>query len=47
LTTLDAAQPGSDGQGEALRKRIAECDRTIARQRAVLDAGGDPKLVAG
>ena len=47
LTTLDAAQPSSDGQGEALRKKIAECDRKIAQHRAVLEAGGDPKLVAG
>jgi site-specific DNA recombinase len=47
LTTLDGAQPSSDGQSEALRKKIAECDRKIAQHRAVLEAGGDPQLVAG
>jgi site-specific DNA recombinase len=31
---------------EAQRK-IADCDRRLARYRATLDAGGDPAIIAG
>ena len=46
LTSLDAAQPKNDSRLTDLRRQIAECDRKLDRHRAVLEAGGDPKLVA-
>ncbi len=45
LTSLDAAQPNNDSRLTDLRRQIAECDRKLDRHRAVLEAGGDPKLV--
>ncbi len=46
LTALEQAQPTTDAETEPLRRALAECDRKLARHRALLEAGADPALVA-
>ena len=47
LTEVADVRPDEDPAVEAVRRAIVECDRKLAQHRAVLEAGGDPKLVAG
>jgi site-specific DNA recombinase len=46
LAVMENAQPTTDGRADALRRTITECDRKLARHRAVAEAGRDPALVA-
>jgi site-specific DNA recombinase len=44
-----AAEPseGADAKLEAARRKLADCDASLARHRAALEAGADPTIVAG
>jgi site-specific DNA recombinase len=49
LTTLTESQDPSDTDQDAIRSRahLAECNTKLARHRAALEQGADPKIVTG
>jgi hypothetical protein len=47
LAALERSQLGTDADAQAIHRTLAECDRKLARHRAALEAGADPKLIAG